>query len=151
MSNHTASSDDGQFVQAFFDATLAPAAFDHRAHLRLGYVLLSRQSLDDATATMREGLKHFLAAHGLPAEKFHETLTTAWLTAVDVFMKHALQNDDAPCTSFNQWLKTSTDLLDPKIMLTHYGAKLLFSDEARAAFVAPDISPLHRQTKDDAR
>ena len=35
-------------------------------------------------------------------------------------------------------------LLDPKIMLTHYSAERLFSPEARAEFVEPDIDPIPR-------
>jgi len=35
-------------------------------------------------------------------------------------------------------------LLDSKIMLTHYSADLLFSDEARARFVEPNLDPIPR-------
>lgn len=31
-------------------------------------------------------------------------------------------------------------------MMTHYSAGLLFSDEARAAFVEPDLDPIPRDT-----
>jgi hypothetical protein len=34
--------------------------------------------------------------------------------------------------------------LDSKIMLLHYSAGLLFSPEARAAFVEPDLDPIPR-------
>jgi len=35
-------------------------------------------------------------------------------------------------------------LLDSKIMLTHYSAELLFSDQARAEFVEPNLDPIPR-------
>ena len=35
-------------------------------------------------------------------------------------------------------------LLDSKIMMTHYSAEVLFSDEARARFVEPNLSPIPR-------
>ncbi len=35
-------------------------------------------------------------------------------------------------------------LLDAKIMMTHYSAEVLFSEEARARFVEPNISPIPR-------
>ncbi len=35
-------------------------------------------------------------------------------------------------------------MLDAKIMMTHYSAEVLFSDEARAEFVEPDLEPIPR-------
>jgi hypothetical protein len=35
-------------------------------------------------------------------------------------------------------------VLDTKIMLTHYSAEVLFSPEARALFVEPDLDPIPR-------
>jgi hypothetical protein len=35
--------------------------------------------------------------------------------------------------------------LDSKIMLTHYSAAVLFSADARAAFVQPDVDPIPRR------
>jgi hypothetical protein len=34
------------------------------------------------------------------------------------------------------------ELLDSKLMLTHYSASVLFSSDARAAFVEPDLDPI---------
>lgn len=39
-------------------------------------------------------------------------------------------------------IERNPELLDSRIMLTHYSAEVLFSDEARARFVDPDIQPI---------
>ena len=38
-------------------------------------------------------------------------------------------------------------MLDSKIMMTHYSAEVLFSDEARAKFVDPNLHPIPRYGK----
>jgi hypothetical protein len=35
-------------------------------------------------------------------------------------------------------------MLDTKLMMAHYSAELLFSDEARARFVEPDLDQIPR-------
>ena len=36
------------------------------------------------------------------------------------------------------------EMLDTKIMMTHYSAEMSFSDEARTVFVQPDLEPIPR-------
>lgn len=50
--------------------------------------------------------------------------------------------------SFDGFIRGGAALLDPKIMLTHYSARVLFSDEARAGFVAPDLDPIPMHDED---
>jgi hypothetical protein len=93
------SADDRRFRTALETCALAPADFDHRAHVRLAYVLLAEHDDDRAL----------------------------------------------PCASADEFIAANPALLDARIMLTHYSAKLLFSDEARARFVEPDVEriPTH--------
>jgi hypothetical protein len=46
--------------------------------------------------------------------------------------------------SFETFMTNNPEMLDSKIMLTHYSAEVLFSDDARARFVEPDLSPIPR-------
>ena len=39
-------------------------------------------------------------------------------------------------------MEQNSRLLDSRIMLTHYSAATLFSAEARAMFIAPDLAPI---------
>ena len=47
-------------------------------------------------------------------------------------------------SSADDFIARNPVLLDSKIMLTHYSADLLFSDEARAVFVEPNLDPIPR-------
>jgi hypothetical protein len=47
-------------------------------------------------------------------------------------------------TSAADFIAKNQQLLDSKIMLTHYSASVLFSADARASFVEPDLDPIPR-------
>lgn len=116
MPLHTLSDADRTFRTAFEACSVAPAAFNHEAHVRLAYVYLSE--------------------HGTPAAKFHETLTRAWVLAVGYFM------GKAPSASSADFIEKNPELLDSGIMLTHYSAQVLFSADARTSYVEPDLEPI---------
>lgn len=113
------------------------AAFDHRAHLRLACVYLAEHGdVDAAVDAMRTSLLRFLDHAGVDRAKYHATLTRAWMLAVDRF-RGASPSADA-------FIDAHPFLLDSTVMLTHYSRERLFSDEARARFVEPDLDPITR-------
>lgn len=133
---HDIDAADRAFLLAFEQGEVAPAAFSHEAHVRLAYVLLAGAGTEAAAAHMRDLIAGFLAHHGLPAEKFHETLTRAWILAVRHFM------DRAPAVSAGDFIAQHPELLDSRIMLTHYRAETLFSADARSRFIEPDLQAI---------
>jgi len=139
MLKHDLSTSDREFRAAFEAGAYAPADFSHRAHVRLAYVYLADCDVDLALERMRAALLMFLSHHGIPASKYHETLTRSWLLAVNHFMHRTPET-----SSSDDFIERNTILLDSKIMLTHYSAGLLFSDSARAEFVEPDLDPIPR-------
>ena len=134
---HRASPDDARFRAAFEALAIPPAEFDHGAHVRLAYVYLCEDTVDGAVEKMKRALLAFIAHVGADPVKFHETITRAWVMAVDYFM-----GKTAPCASYAEFVVANPALLDSRIMLTHYSAELLFSPAARQGFVAPDIQPI---------
>ena len=134
---HTPAADDDAFVRAFEACQIPPAPFDHAAHVRLAYIYLCESNVDDAVARMKQALLGFLAHVGVSESKYHETITRAWVMAVAHFMA-----EGPPCGSAAAFIPAHPRLLDSKIMLTHYSAEVLFSPEARRAFVGPDISSI---------
>jgi len=139
MSKHELSSSDREFRVAFEAGAYAPADFSHRAHVQLAYVYLAENHRDLALERYRAALVGFLAHHGIPAGKYHETLTRSWILAVHHFMHRSPE-----AASADDFIERNPLLLDSKIMLTHYSAGLLFSDAARADFVEPDLDPIPR-------
>jgi len=89
MFTHTTSEDDRDFRTSFEACAVTPAAFNHEAHLRLAYIYLVEHGLPGAQEHMRQALLSFIKANGVPASKFHETLTCAWVLAVSHFMRRA--------------------------------------------------------------
>lgn len=138
MHAHSISDADRNFRAAFESFAVAPADFNHEAHVRLAYVYLTEDDVDAAAQRMRAALLAFLEHHGVPATKYHETLTRAWVLAVRHFMNKGSTSSAA------DFIGRNPDLLDSRIMLTHYSATALFSPEARAAFVEPDLDPIPR-------
>src|SRR5689334_10027038 len=139
MHRHALSTADRSFRDAFEACTVTPGEFSHAAHVRLAYVYLAELDVEPAVQRMREALLKFIAHHGIPSSKFHETLTRAWVLAVRHFM------DRSPSSSSMDFLSQNQQLLDSTIMLTHYSASVLFSPDARASFVEPDLDPIPRQ------
>ncbi len=139
MLKHQLSNSDVEFRAAFEAGAFAPANFSHRAHVRLAYVYLAESDLDLALARYRAALVGFLSHHDIPATKYHETLTRAWLLGVNHFMHRSPE-----ASSADDFIDRNPLLLDSKIMLTHYSADLLFSPQARAEFVEPNLDPIPR-------
>ncbi|MDF1720410.1 MAG: hypothetical protein P1U65_07040 [Minwuia sp.] len=136
---HKASAADIRFRDDFAAFRIDPAEFRHRQHIRLAYVCLVNHGPDAATAHVRDTITALLHHIGVdPAAKYHETMTRAWVLAVDHFM----HRDATPATSADAFIDANPRLLDKDIMLTHYAHETLFSDNARAGFVAPDRAPI---------
>jgi len=138
---HAISAQDREFVAAFEAFAIAPERFDHAAHVRLAYIYLCEGPVEAAMERMKRALLAFLGHLGLGATKYHETITRAWVMAV----AHFMESSPVPCDSAATFMAASPELLDPRIMLTHYSAEVLFSPEARQVFVEPDIQAIPRR------
>ena len=121
---------------------MSPKAFDHRAHIRLAYIYLTENEDDAALALMRSALLEFLRHHGIDLSKYHETMTRAWILAVRHFMEIS-----SACGSSDAFIEKNPIMLDTKIMMTHYSAEVMFSPEARARFLEPDLVEIPRHDR----
>lgn len=134
---HTASPADLEFRRRFEAGLVPPADFDHRAHVRLAFTCLTQMDVDAAHDAVRTAISRFLEKNAIDPAKYHDTLTRAWLMAVRHFMDRT-----PPVASADAFIDASPALLDSKIMLSHYSKERLFSPEARAGFVEPDLEPI---------
>jgi hypothetical protein len=134
---HQVSSHDSEFQREFEACGTQPDAFDHAAHVRLAYIYLCERPVDGAAQKMKQSLLAYLAHLKVDPAKYHETITRAWIMAVDYFM-----GKTQACRSADDFIAANPELLDSKIMLTHYSAAVLFSPEARRSFTEPDIQSI---------
>jgi hypothetical protein len=137
---HELSEQDHEFRSDFEACRVTPEQFNHAAHVRLAYIYLVEGDADSAVQKMRESLRAFLQHHGIPPGKFHETLTRAWVLAVRHFMTRS--GNKSASASAADFITRNPELLDSRIMLTHYSASVLFSADARESFVEPDLDPI---------
>jgi hypothetical protein len=107
---------DRDFIRAFEGGRIQPADFHHTDHLRLALAYLAdSSSVAEATDRMAGSLRAFTRAAG-HEEKYHHTLTVAWIRLV-------------------------ARLLDRQLPLAYYSHERLFSGEAREHWLEPDVQP----------
>jgi len=123
---------DLQLVQEIVEAR---GGFGHREHLELAWNYLRVYSIDEAGEAMVAAIRHVARLHGAE-NKYHETITRAWLHFVAVHAKRW------GADSFESFLERNPDLLDSKLIQHFYSRELIFSEPARAAWTAPDLRRL---------
>ena len=124
---------DDQFVHAFESGALAPADFDHAAHLRVAFALLARRPFLEACIAMRDGLRALARRAGREG-LYHETITIAFMSIVlDRMRTH-------PATDSHAFVALHPDLSDRMLLRRHYREATLQSPAARERFVLADAA-----------
>src|SRR5512137_414318 len=72
---------DNDFLARLEAGSLAPAEFDHRGHLRAGYLYLRRHDFPGACVAMKRSIQRFAALLG-KSTLYHETVTIAYLALI---------------------------------------------------------------------
>jgi len=124
-------------VAAFEDATIARGNWTHAEHLVVALYYLSHDDFESALAKMRSGLFNLLTkGFGVDLKKempYHETITVFWMRTIAKF------NTSKNGTSLLDKANEVVEKYDKDYPLRFYSREHLFSDEARARFVEPDL------------
>jgi hypothetical protein len=126
---------DDELVQGFEQGSLDE--FPHGSHVRLALIYLDRHGHAGALQRLLDGLLRFATAKGHP-EKFHVTMTRAWLDLLDA-ARHAHPN-----LTPGALLDACPELLDRNALCRFYSAERLHSDEARTRWLPPDLAEIRR-------
>jgi hypothetical protein len=121
---------DREFIAAMEDCTFPAASFDHREHVRLGWLYLREHPLLDALARFIVSLRRYAGSLGATA-KYHETITYAFMFLIHERMARF------PADSFDEFATANADLFCP-ILKRYYRSETLASELARNTFVMPD-------------
>ncbi len=113
---------DTDFLNAFDDTTLEP--FHHRDHLRVTYLYLRRFGEQATRERLGPAILRYAAARN-GAEKYHETITLAWISLV--------ARASASVRTFDAMLAAHPHLLDKNLLDRYYSPAVLQSQEARSA------------------
>ena len=128
-------------VRGFLSCTLPWSEWTHAAHLTVALWHLLHYDWEEAVERVREGIKHYNAANGVATTRergYHETITLFWMRYVRAFLE-ANYNEGCSLASLANALVERADRNAP---LEHYSRELLFSWEARLAWVEPDLKAL---------
>ena len=128
---------DEDFIAAFLECRLDAKCFDHRAHVRIAWLMLNRYPLEAAVERICSGIARF-ATHVGARDTYNRTMSEALarLMAHGGAGSSAMTWDDF--IHANPWLVS-----DIRGMLArHYSTERLDSLDARQRFIAPDRLPL---------
>ena len=128
--------DDDEFANAFETCRLSSECFHHRDHIRLAWIYLQRYGESQARPRIAAAIRNFAAHHG-KSDKYHETLTVAWLRLVANAMTRA-----PLAATFEHFTASAPELLDQHTVQRYYSAAAISSDAARTTYVEPDLQPL---------
>jgi hypothetical protein len=122
-------------VRAFEACTLPRHEWTHREHLTVALWYLRRLDHSDATALIRQGIKRFNASHGNLAG-YHETITLAWIALIARFLSEREPGQPLAVLAADLLLECG----DKDYLLQHYSRERLLSDQARHAWLPPDLA-----------
>lgn len=129
-------------VDGFQWCTLERERWTHAAHLTVALWYHLRVPWPDAEKLIRSGIKRFNAAHGIvttPTGGYHETMTLFWIHMVREYLEDVRGERLSALTLFNR-------LIDrygrKELPLEYYSRERLFSIEARASWVEPDLKKM---------
>jgi hypothetical protein len=127
---------DLEFARKFEACELPNDSFHHRDHIRLAWIYVQRYGELDARERIAGAIRKFAAQHG-HNEKYHETITVAWLRLVASGMTKV-----PPDATFVDLTIAVPELLDKRTIEKFYSTAVLTSEEARKFWVEPDLQPL---------
>jgi hypothetical protein len=122
---------DDEFLTAFHSGALKTSEFRNADHFRLAWLHLHRESLDTALANVCEGIQAFAAHHGV-SQKYHSTITTAWVRLVATHRE----------PTFDEFLTANAPRLNLGLLHRFWSPALLSSEQARLGWVPPDVRDL---------
>jgi hypothetical protein len=108
--------------------------FGHREHIHLAYIAVQRYGADRAAGTVAGWIRH-LAAYQRAPQKFHTTVTRAWVEIVAHHMAAAPAGSD-----FATFAARHPPLLDKRLLNRHYSSRALASPAAKTGWLEPDLA-----------
>lgn len=133
---------DAEFLQAFRAASLDPSEFDHRGHVRAGWLYLtelSGQPLEQVIERLSEDIRRYATSLGAES-KFHRTITEALMR---LFASHLPAEREL---TWQELIARHPVILENArgLLLRYYSEERLRDARARVEFLAPDRKPLPR-------
>lgn len=138
-----------RIAREFIACTLPKSEWTHEAHLRVGLWHALHHPETAALNLLRERIRAYNVSTGVantPSAGYHETLTRFYLGVIRSFLVSADLRQ--PIDELARELIARSG--DRNLPLRHYTRERLFSTEARAGWLAPDLQPLARDPANES-
>jgi hypothetical protein len=123
-------------LAAILPVITGPAGqFRHRQHINLAYYAVRRYGMPDAIGTICSWIRQ-IAAYERAPQKYHHTVSRAWVEAVAYHVA-----EDPGCDDFEAFAACNAALLDKRLLSRHYRSSTLAAPAARSGWVEPDLAP----------
>ncbi len=122
-------------VYGFESCETEKTDFKHQDHLVVAVAYLHELTVAEAIEKMRHSLMRFIKHHQVDQRKYNETITVFWVEVAAA----ALERMSESSTLLEQCNKVAQEFPNAALALDYYSSEVLFSDEARASFVKPDL------------
>src|SRR5262245_32258801 len=125
-----------ELIASLENCALPAAAFDHRAHVQVGFGYLQRHGYAGALGAMASALRCFAANPG-KAGLYPETITVAFLALIHERMAEDLFADGGSDPNTLEWESFAArhpDLFDGALLARYYSKDVLRTDLARRCF-----------------
>ena len=132
----TAALDDDELVEAFESCRLPGSQFHHADHIRLAWIYLGRMSEEEATRRIEQSIRRF-AAHNGASQKYHHTMTLAWMKLVAAAREETFES-----SNFATFAERHPELFNVEALNLYYSTARLAGSEAKAEWVEPDLCDL---------
>jgi hypothetical protein len=126
---------DAEFLDLLEGCKLPAEQFNHAAHVRAGYLYLRAGGFAAALDRIGTAIRRHAAYIG-KADKYHETVTVAYLTLIQQHISE--RGDSGDWIAFAQ---NNQELFSKDLLLHYYTRAQLDSALARKIFVLPHRSP----------
>jgi len=133
--------DDDQFLEKL--AAYKLDSWDHRTHLRIAWLLLSKHGRKNGMPLIFQGIKEYIDNSDNTKRSrgttFHETMTYFWVHMVH----YALTATKNPTGDFKVFLLMNPQLSNGGLFLHYYSKNVMLkSPDSRTQVVLPDVRPL---------
>jgi len=123
-------------VRQFEQCTLPYKHWTHRAHLAVATLYLRKFSFDDALVRIRKNICAYNQKCGDP-EGYNESITLMFMKKIDAESKR-----DDNSRSIHEQVKRLQHLCTVDWLYNYYSPDLIWSDQAKAGWVDPDVVEL---------
>jgi hypothetical protein len=130
---------DSEFLEAFECCTLTREQWTHDAHVRVAWLYLGLLPYEYAVQAIRSGIQRLNERVLKKDMAYHETITVAYARLIA-----SVRNGLPASHGLDSVKQVAPALFDRELsaLLKHYSRERLFSAEARACWVNPDLNPL---------